>query len=160
MHSRTHAPTHLQSTRRVYNTFLALDADMNGLLSCGEFSAISNNTMSHFFIQRIFEENAMRQRLYMSRSSYRCIPTRDGQGVGVERGALCCRVMSCAAVCCCAKVLRLMHPRAKSERRATCFAFGTSGVSSSLQLLRFDLTICNKQAVLACLRRGVDAGLA
>lgn len=40
-----------QSTRRVHNTFLALDEDMNSMLSRSEFSQISNGTMSSLFIQ-------------------------------------------------------------------------------------------------------------
>jgi serine/threonine-protein phosphatase 2A regulatory subunit B'' len=40
-----------QSTRRVHNTFLALDEDMNGMLSRSEFAQISNGTMSPLFIQ-------------------------------------------------------------------------------------------------------------
>lgn len=40
-----------QSTRRVHNTFLALDEDMNGMLARSEFSQISNGTMSPLFIQ-------------------------------------------------------------------------------------------------------------
>lgn len=40
-----------QSTRRVHNTFTALDEDMNGLLSRSEFGQISNGTMSPLFIQ-------------------------------------------------------------------------------------------------------------
>ncbi|GFH27510.1 predicted protein, partial [Haematococcus lacustris] len=41
----------LQSTTRVHDTFLALDQDMNGMLSRSEFSEISNRTMSPLFIQ-------------------------------------------------------------------------------------------------------------
>lgn len=40
-----------QSTRRVFNTFVALDEDHNGLLSRREFSQISNGSMSSLFIQ-------------------------------------------------------------------------------------------------------------
>ncbi|KAL6750727.1 hypothetical protein V8C86DRAFT_3030734 [Haematococcus lacustris] len=39
------------STTRVHDTFLALDQDMNGMLSRSEFSEISNRTMSPLFIQ-------------------------------------------------------------------------------------------------------------
>mmetsp|Transcript_5397 Transcript_5397/g.14556 ORF Transcript_5397/g.14556 Transcript_5397/m.14556 type:complete len:474 (+) Transcript_5397:65-1486(+) len=61
----------LQSTRRVHNTFLALDEDMNSMLSRSEFSQISNGTMSSLFIQRIFEQHVMRQRNPLSKRSYR-----------------------------------------------------------------------------------------
>jgi hypothetical protein len=43
--------TTLQSAKRVYNTFMALDEDGNGLLSRAEFSQISNGSMSPLFIQ-------------------------------------------------------------------------------------------------------------
>ncbi|KAJ9519895.1 hypothetical protein QJQ45_014622, partial [Haematococcus lacustris] len=59
----------LQSTTRVHDTFLALDQDMNGMLSRSEFSEISNRTMSPLFIQRIFEEHVMQRRNIMHRSS-------------------------------------------------------------------------------------------
>ncbi|KAJ9518285.1 hypothetical protein QJQ45_010244 [Haematococcus lacustris] len=39
------------SATRVHDTFLALDLDMNGMLSRSEFSEISNRTMSPLFIQ-------------------------------------------------------------------------------------------------------------
>lgn len=61
-----------QSTQRVYKTFLALDEDMNGLLSRTEFSAISNGTMSPLFISRIFEEHVMRMRVVQGRTVHRC----------------------------------------------------------------------------------------
>lgn len=51
-----------QSTRRVQGTFLALDEDMNNLLSRQEFSQISNGTMSPLFISRVFEEHVMKQK--------------------------------------------------------------------------------------------------
>lgn len=60
-----------QSTQRVYKTFLALDEDMNGLLSRAEFSAISNGTMSPLFISRIFEEHVMRMRVVQGRTVHR-----------------------------------------------------------------------------------------
>ncbi|PNH11580.1 Serine/threonine-protein phosphatase 2A regulatory subunit B'' subunit gamma [Tetrabaena socialis] len=60
-----------QSTQRVYKTFLALDEDMNGLLSRAEFSAISNGTMSPLFISRIFEEHVMRVRVVQGRKVHR-----------------------------------------------------------------------------------------
>jgi len=49
MHAHTHNP--LQSTRRVHNTFLALDEDMNSMLSISEFSQISSGTMSSLFFK-------------------------------------------------------------------------------------------------------------
>lgn len=52
----------LQSSRRVYNTFCALDEDANGQLSRREFAQISNGTMSALFIDRIFEEHVLRKR--------------------------------------------------------------------------------------------------
>lgn len=53
----------MQSTQRVYKTFLALDEDMNGLLSMEEFGAISNGTMSPFFIS---ERGARAGGMYVS----------------------------------------------------------------------------------------------
>ncbi|GFR48241.1 hypothetical protein Agub_g10103 [Astrephomene gubernaculifera] len=61
----------VQSTQRVYKTFLALDEDMNNLLSRLEFSAISNGTMSQLFIGRIFEEHVMRSRVMQGRNVHR-----------------------------------------------------------------------------------------
>ncbi|GIL85327.1 hypothetical protein Vretifemale_13805 [Volvox reticuliferus] len=61
----------IQSTQRVYKTFLALDEDMNGLLSRIEFTAISNGTMSPLFISRIFEEHVMRMRVVQGRTVHR-----------------------------------------------------------------------------------------
>mmetsp|Transcript_7778 Transcript_7778/g.15185 ORF Transcript_7778/g.15185 Transcript_7778/m.15185 type:complete len:456 (-) Transcript_7778:150-1517(-) len=52
----------LQSTQRLYNTFLTYDDDRNGLLSRTEFGGVGNYTMSQFLIQRVFEEHVMKQR--------------------------------------------------------------------------------------------------